>query len=334
MTVLAGRANGRWRHRLVSFALDTWWQEHSRLVKLFDLAQRVVSRLNSCRLCVSMESWRSQVLRTQATCTYFARNRRRAIHKAFSAWDHYADLMSSSEGRCKTCGRNLPGARQVWDDSLFASHLKSDGTWEKALDEHARIEKELWEEHLDLQRQLESEMADAQRKAEEDQLNSSYPKSQGSWSLSLSQANGLEVSAAPPRSQYKTMSMLGFKYNSSTLKIESLDIMGSAYQDGRVRMHDQLLAVDQEAVDTENVESLLRGKDIPGSSVLLTLFDAETAQVKHVQLTRMATTMIMEGSLDFSNSESNINAYDSSVLQAIDLRKCATAENGESRMMM
>jgi len=212
--------------------------------------------------------------------------------------------------------------------------LKSDGTWEKALDEHARIEKELWEEHLDLQRQLESEMADAQRKAEEDQLNSSYPKSQGSWSLSLSQANGLEVSAAPPRSQYKTMSMLGFKYNSSTLKIESLDIMGSAYQDGRVRMHDQLLAVDQEAVDTENVESLLRGKDIPGSSVLLTLFDAETAQVKHVQLTRMATTMIMEGSLDFSNSESNINAYDSSVLQAIDLRKCATAENGESRMMM
>jgi hypothetical protein len=48
--------------------------------------------------------------------------------------------------------------------------IPSHGVWENALDEHTRIEKELWEEHLALQRQLESEMADAQQRAEKDQL--------------------------------------------------------------------------------------------------------------------------------------------------------------------
>jgi hypothetical protein len=67
-----------------------------------------------------------------------------------------------------------------------------ESTWVKAFDEHARIEKELWEEHLDLQRQLEIEMADDQRRADENQLNARYPKSPGSWSLPLSQTQALE----------------------------------------------------------------------------------------------------------------------------------------------
>ena len=92
-------------------------------------------------------------------------------------------------------------------------------------------------------------------------------------------------------------------------------------------MHDQLLAVDEKAVDEENVESLLRGKDIPGSSVLLTLFDSETAQVKHVQLTRMATVMILEGSLGVLNVEKRFN-YNNS------LGSYTTTPQGEGRMIM
>jgi hypothetical protein len=189
------------------------------------------------------------------------------------------------------------------------------------------MERELCAEHLDWQRQVEIEMADTQRRTDEFQLNANYAKNLGTLSLPLSQTKGLEVSAAPPRSQYRSMSTLGFKYNTSTLKVESLDIMGPAFQDGRVRLHDQLLAVDEKAVDEENVESLLRGKDIPGSSVLLTLFDSETAQVKHVQLTRMATVMILEGSLGVLNVEKRFNNNNS-------LGSYTTTPQGEGRMIM
>ena len=251
-----------------------------------------------------------------------------STRRAWQSWhDDHLDRMKSSPGQCQLCGRFRDGVRQVWDDSLFASHFKSDGTWVKALDEHARMERELCAEHLDWQRQVEIEMADTQRRTDEFQLNANYAKNLGTLSLPLSQTKGLEVSAAPPRSQYRSMSTLGFKYNTSTLKVESLDIMGPAFQDGRVRMHDQLLAVDEKAVDEENVESLLRGKDIPGSSVLLTLFDSETAQVKHVQLTRMATVMILEGSLGVLNVEKRFN-YNNS------LGSYTTTPQGEGRMIM
>ena len=317
LRALSGSVVRRWRRRALSRAWELWYEYHIQTAleakdnREKDIENKETERLRRMMARMAMKKWMNASTR-----------------RAWQSWyDDHLGQMKPSAGQWQSCGRVLEGGRQVWDDSLFASHFKSDGTWVKALDEHARMEKELWEEHLDLERQLEIEMADAQRRADEVQLNASYPKSLGSWNLPLSQTKGLELSAAPPRSQYRSMSTLGFKYNTSTLKVESLDIMGPAFQDGRVRMHDQLLAVDEKAVDEENVESLLRGKDIPGSSVLLTLFDSETAQVKHVQLTRMATAMILEGSLGFSNIERRSNNLNS-------LGSYTTTQHGEGRMIM
>ena len=106
-------------------------------------------------------------------------------------------------------------------------------------------------------------------------------------------SSSLELSTAPPTSQYGSMTMLGFKYNSSTMLIEALDVGGPAYKDGRIKKADQLLAVDEEVVDEKNVESLLRGSDVPGSQVHLTLYDAKAGQVKQVELTRMACELII-----------------------------------------
>ena len=317
LRALSGRVVRRWRRRALSRAWECWYEYHIQTAleaednREKDIENKETERLRRMMSRMAMKKWTNASTR-----------------RAWQSWhDDHLEQMKSRAGQCHWCGRSPHGVRQVWDDSLFASQLKSDGTWFKALDEHARIEKELWEEHLDLQRQLEIEMAEAQRRADENKLNARYPKGSGSWSLPLSQTMGLEVSAGPPRSQYRSMSTLGFKYSTSTLKVESLDIMGPAFQDGRVRMHDQLLAVDEKAVDEENVESLLRGKDIPGSSVLLTFFDSETAQVKHVQLTRMATALILEGTLGFSDSERCFNTYNS-------LGSYTTTQDGEGRMIM
>jgi hypothetical protein len=317
LRALSGRVVRRWRRRALSRAWECWYEYHIQTaLEAEDNREKDIENKETERLRRMMERMAMK------------RGMNASTRRAWQSWhDDHLDRMKSSPGQCQLCGRFRDGVRQVWDDSLFASHFKSDGTWVKALDEHARMERELCAEHLDWQRQVEIEMADTQRRTDEFQLNANYAKNLGTLSLPLSQTKGLEVSAAPPRSQYRSMSTLGFKYNTSTLKVESLDIMGPAFQDGRVRMHDQLLAVDEKAVDEENVESLLRGKDIPGSSVLLTLFDSETAQVKHVQLTRMATVMILEGSLGVLNVEKRFN-YNNS------LGSYTTTPQGEGRMIM
>jgi C-terminal processing protease CtpA/Prc len=93
-------------------------------------------------------------------------------------------------------------------------------------------------------------------------------------------------------SQSGTKSTLGIKYNPSSLQIEALEVGGPAFNCGKMKKGDVLLKVNDEDVKTNNVERLLRGDDMPGSTLRLELRCAETHQESYVSLTRMPTGVL------------------------------------------
>lgn len=84
----------------------------------------------------------------------------------------------------------------------------------------------------------------------------------------------------------KPRSTLGFKYKAVSMAIVSLEDGGPAHKNGNVHTDDRIVAINEHRATHENIESLLRADDPPGTVVDMQLEDSETGALKHIRLTR------------------------------------------------
>jgi len=80
----------------------------------------------------------------------------------------------------------------------------------------------------------------------------------------------------------------------SGTKVDNLLIGGPAMECGHVQKGDRILKVDGQAVDGNNVDTMLLGNDVPGSLVKLIVAKGDTGAEEEVVIHRMATAKIAD----------------------------------------
>jgi len=84
----------------------------------------------------------------------------------------------------------------------------------------------------------------------------------------------------------QSLSTLGFRYKAVHLTIFSVEDGGPAHKHGHVLENDRIVSVNEHLATQQNIESLLRADDPPGTVVDMELEDSGTGKLKKVRLTR------------------------------------------------
>jgi hypothetical protein len=109
----------------------------------------------------------------------------------------------------------------------------------------------------------------------------------------------VERTSVSQASEFATQSTVGLMLSQTV--IDNMVIGGPAYNSGQLSKGDELVAIDGQDVRSrlnkhryDHLASLLKGSDLPGTVVILTVKKLGSGEIKEVTLRRMATELIAD----------------------------------------
>ena len=137
LRAIAVKAVRHWKNRLMSQAWQSWYDEHIKCVRLMELKARVMMRWQKRTMTKAYEKWWSELRRSRIARRAVANFMRKTLCKAWRTWEGNVDFgkhepCSCVDGVCPVCGIFFSAPQQYDNDS-----------WERAMNDHEQIEKEL-----------------------------------------------------------------------------------------------------------------------------------------------------------------------------------------------